>query len=38
MVFWFRRADRWVKTHRSPFSLWDLVGKAHLTPIKKEVE
>ena len=38
VVFWFGR-DNWpVKTHRSPFSLWDLAGKALLTPIRKEVE
>ena len=38
VVFWFGR-DNWpVKTHRSPFSLWDLAGKALLTPIRKEAE
>ena len=38
MVFWFGRADQQVKTRGSPFSLWDLAGKALLTPIRKEVE
>ena len=38
VVFWFSRADWQVKTHRSPFSLWDLAGKALLTPIRKEAE
>ena len=37
-VFWFGCADQQVKTHRSPFSLWDLAGKALLTPIRKEAE
>ena len=36
--FWFNHADRQVKTGRSPFSLWDLVGKALLTPIRKKAE
>ena len=27
-----------VKTYRSPFSLWDLEGKALLTPVRKEAE
>ena len=38
VVFWFGRADRQVKTRRSPFSLWDLAGKALLTPVRKEAE
>ena len=38
VVFWFGCADWQVKTHRSPFSLWDLAGKALLTPIRKEAE
>ena len=38
VVFWFACADWQVKTHRSPFSLWDLAGKALLTPIRKEAE
>ena len=38
MMFWFSCADRQVKTCRSPFSLWDLAGKALLTPIRKEAE
>ena len=38
VLFWFGRADRQVKTCRSPFSLWDLAGKALLTPIRKEAE
>ena len=38
VVFWFSHADRQIKTHRSPFSLWDLVGKALLAPIRKEME
>ena len=38
VVFWFGCADRQVKTRRSPFSLWDLAGKALLTPIRKEAE
>ena len=38
MVFWFGCADQQVKTHRSPFSLWDLASKALLTPIRKEAE
>ena len=38
VVFWFGCADRQVKTDRSPFSLWDLAGKALLTPIRKEAE
>ena len=38
VMFWFSCADRQVKTHQSPFSLWDLAGKALLTPIRKEAE
>ena len=38
VVFWFSRADRQVKTSRSPFALWDLAGKALLTPVRKEAE
>ena len=38
VVFRFGHADRQVKAHRSPFSLWDLAGKALLTPIRKEAE
>ena len=38
MVFWFGCADWQVKTCLSPFSLWDLAGKALLTPIRKEAE
>ena len=38
MVFWFGCADWQVKTRLSPFSLWDLAGKALLTPIRKEAE
>ena len=38
VVFWFGRADQQVKTRGSPFSLWDLAGKALLTPIRKEAE
>ena len=38
VVFWFGRADRQVKTRRSPFSLWDLAGKALLTPIKTKAK
>ena len=38
VVFWFGCADWQVKTHRSSFSLWDLAGKALLTPIRKEAE
>ena len=38
VMFWFSCADRQVKTCRSPFSLWDLAGKALLTPIRKEAE
>ena len=33
VVFWFSCADRQVNTCRSPFSLWDLAGKALLTPM-----
>ena len=36
VVFWFGSADWQVKTCRSPFSLWDLAGKALLTPVRKE--
>ena len=35
---WFGCADRQVKACRFPFSLWDLAGKALLTPVKKEAE
>ena len=35
-VSWFGCADWQVNTCRSPFSLWDLAGKALLTPIRKE--
>ena len=38
VVFWFGCADQQVKTHWSPFSLWDLAGKTLLTPIRKEAE
>ena len=38
VVFWFGCADQQVKARQSPFSLWDLAGKALLTPIKKEAE
>ena len=38
VVFWFGRADWQVKTRWSPFSLWDLAGKALLTPSRKEAE
>ena len=38
VVFWFGSADRQVKTCQSPFFLWDLAGKALLTPVRKEVE
>jgi len=38
VVFWFGCADRQVKARRSPSSLWDLAGKALLTPIRKEAE
>ena len=38
VVFWFGCADWQVKTLQSPFSLWDLAGKALLTPIRKEAE
>ena len=37
-VSWFGCADWQVNTCRSPFSLWDLAGKALLTPIRKEAE
>ena len=33
VVFWFGRTDRQVK-----ISLWDLAGKALLTPVRKEAE
>ena len=36
LVLWFGCADWQVNTRRSPFSLWDLAGKAPLTPIRKE--
>ena len=38
VVFLFGCADQQGKTHQSPFSLWDLAGKALLTPIRKEAE
>ena len=38
VVFWFGYADRQVKASQSPFSLWDLAGKALLTPVRKEAE
>ena len=38
MVFWFSCADQQVKAHQTPFSLWDLAGKALLTAIRKEAE
>ena len=38
VMFWFSCADRQVKTRRSPFSLWDLAGKALFTPTRKEAE
>ena len=38
VVFWFGHAGRQVTIRLSPFSLWDLAGKALLTPIKKEAE
>ena len=38
VVFWFGCAYWEVKASRSPFSLWDLAGKALLTPVKKEAE
>ena len=38
VVFWFSCADRQVKTQWSPFSLWDLAGKAPLIPIRKEAK
>ena len=38
VMFWFGYEDRQVKTRRSPFSLRDLLGKALLTPIRKEAE
>ena len=38
VVFWFGCADWQVKACRSPFSLWDLAGKALLAPIRKEAE
>ena len=33
VVFWFGCADRQVKTRQSPFSVWDLAGKAILTQL-----
>ena len=33
VVFWFGCADRQVKTRQSPFSVWDLAGKASLTQL-----
>ena len=38
VMSWFSCADQQVKTRRPPFSLWDLAGKALLTPIRKEAE
>ena len=39
VVFWFSHANQQVKTRGSPFSLWDLAGKALLlTPIRKEAD
>ena len=38
VVFWFGCADWQVKTLQSPFSFWNLAGKALLTPIRKEAE
>ena len=38
VVFWFGRANWQVKTRQSAFSLWDLAGKALLTPIRKDVD
>ena len=38
VAFWFNCADWQIKTCRSPFSLWDLAGKALLAPVRKEVE
>ena len=38
VVFWFGHAHSQVKTHRSPFSLWDLADKTLLTPIRKEAK
>ena len=38
VVFWFSCAYWEVKASWSPFSLWDLAGKALLTLIRKEVE
>ena len=38
VVFWFGCPDRQVKACLSPFSFWDLAGKALLTPIRKEAE
>ena len=38
VVFWFSCAYWEVKASWSPFSLWDLAGKALLTPIRKEAE
>ena len=38
VVSWFSCADQQVKTRQSPFFLWDLAGKAHLIPIRKEAE
>ena len=36
VVFWFGSADWQEKTCQSPFSHWNLAGKALLTPIRKE--
>ena len=38
VVFWFGHDDQQVKAIRSPFSVWDLAGKALLTSIRKEAE
>ena len=38
MVFWFGPDDQQMKAILSPFSLWDLAGKALLTSIRKEAE
>ena len=38
VVFWFNHTDQQVKSHQSPLSLWDLAGKALLSPVWKEVE
>ena len=38
VVFWFVCTDWQGKNADPPFSLWDLAGKALLTPIRKEAE